>query len=85
MIKRYSDIEVVVQSWQRQRVFSTVGIRNLVKSLQVFIDIDEIFKSIKHSEVDCEIMRMHKAVERSKVEQLIKVIVSSIELESSRT
>jgi hypothetical protein len=46
LIKTYTDIEIIVQSWQRQRVFSTVGIRKLAKSLQVYLDIDEIFKSI---------------------------------------
>lgn len=50
----------------------------------MYIDIDEIFKSIKYSDVDCEILRMYKAVDRLKVEQLIKVIMSSIELGSSR-
>lgn len=40
LIKSYADIEVIVQSWQRQRVFSTVGIRKLAKSLHVYLDID---------------------------------------------
>jgi hypothetical protein len=65
-------------------VFSTIGIRKLAKSLHVFLDIDEIFKSIKRTEIDCEIMRMYKAVDRSKVEQLIKIIVSSIDLGSNK-
>ncbi len=47
-IKRYADIEVIVQSWQRQRVFSTAGIRKLVNSLQVYIEIDEMFKKNTH-------------------------------------
>ena len=40
MVKRYADIEGIIKTWQRQRVFETHGIRKIVASLQIYLELD---------------------------------------------
>jgi hypothetical protein len=82
--KEYSDLEIIVKGWMKDKIFDARGIKRMLDSVKAFDKIDAIISKIAERTTikveESELRRAYSSINRDSLVSLVSLVTTSLDL-----